>query len=66
LCRSIPSTPRARLVTWLTDEDREAVMGELLELNRLQAAEPDLYIMPGHDPEALARFLKASLLTAGF
>jgi glyoxylase-like metal-dependent hydrolase (beta-lactamase superfamily II) len=57
---------RARLVTWLAGEDRDAVMGELVELKRLHAAEPNLNIMPGHDPAALARFLEAGLLTKGF
>lgn len=57
---------RARLVTWLAGEEREAVMGELVELHRLHAAEPDLNMMPGHDPAALARFLHAGLLQKGF
>jgi glyoxylase-like metal-dependent hydrolase (beta-lactamase superfamily II) len=57
---------RARLVTWLTREDREAVMGEFVELHRLQAAEPSLNMMPGHDSAVLTRFLKAGLLTKGF
>ncbi len=57
---------RARLVTWLAREDREAVMGEFVELHRLLAAEPNLNMMPGHDSAELARFLKAGLLTKGF
>jgi glyoxylase-like metal-dependent hydrolase (beta-lactamase superfamily II) len=57
---------RARLVTWLAGEDREAVMGEFVELHRLHAAEPNLNMMPGHDPAELTRFLKAGLLTKGF
>ena len=57
---------RPRLVTWLVGEDREAVMGEFVELHRLHAAEPDLNMMPGHDPAELTRFLKAGLLTKGF
>ena len=56
----------ARLVTWLGGEDREAVMGEFVELHRLHAAEPNLNMMPGHDSEELTRFLKAGLLTKGF
>src|ERR1700722_17536167 len=39
---------RPRLVTWLVGEDREAVMGEFVELHRLHAAEPNLNMMPGH------------------
>jgi glyoxylase-like metal-dependent hydrolase (beta-lactamase superfamily II) len=57
---------RARLVTWLAGEDREAVMGEFVELHRLRAAEPNLNMMPGHDSAELTRFLKAGLLTKGF
>ena len=57
---------RARLVTWLSDEDREAVMDEFVELHRLHAAEPNLNMMPGHDTPELTRFLQAGLLTQGF
>jgi glyoxylase-like metal-dependent hydrolase (beta-lactamase superfamily II) len=57
---------RARLVTWLAREDREAVMGEFVELHRLRTAEPNLNMMPGHDSAELTRFLKAGLLTKGF
>jgi glyoxylase-like metal-dependent hydrolase (beta-lactamase superfamily II) len=57
---------RARLVTWLTGEDREAVMGEFVELHRLHAAEPNLNMMPGHDSAELTRFLQAGLLMKGF
>jgi glyoxylase-like metal-dependent hydrolase (beta-lactamase superfamily II) len=57
---------RARLATWLMGEDREAVMGEFVELHRLHAAEPNLNMMPGHDSAELTRFLKAGLLTKGF
>jgi hypothetical protein len=58
--------PVAIRVTWLVGEDREAVMREFVELHRLHAAEPDLNMMPGHDPAELTRFLKAGLLTKGF
>ena len=57
---------RPRLVTWLVGEDREAVMGEFVELHRLHAAEPNLNMMPGHDSAQLTRFLNAGLLTKGF
>jgi glyoxylase-like metal-dependent hydrolase (beta-lactamase superfamily II) len=57
---------RPRLATWLAAEDREAVMGELVELHRLHTAEPNLNMMPGHDSAELTRFLKAGLLTKGF
>jgi glyoxylase-like metal-dependent hydrolase (beta-lactamase superfamily II) len=57
---------RARLITWLSEEDRDAVMGEFVELHRLHTAEPNLNMMPGHDSVELTRFLKAGLLTEGF
>ena len=37
---------RARFATWLAGEDREAVMGEFVELHRLHTAEPNLNMMP--------------------
>src|ERR1700734_2178597 len=57
---------RARLATWLMGEDREAVMGEFVELHRLHTAEPNLNMMPGHDPAELTRFVNVGLLTKGF
>jgi len=57
---------RARFTTWLAGEDREAVMGEFVELHRLHTAEPNLNMMPGHDSAELMRFFKAGLLTRGF
>jgi glyoxylase-like metal-dependent hydrolase (beta-lactamase superfamily II) len=57
---------RARFVTWLAGEDREAVMGEFVELHRLRTAEPKLNMMPGHDSAELTRFLRTGLLTKGF
>jgi len=41
-------------------------MGELVELHRLHAAEPDLSMMPGHDFAELTRYVKTGLLTKGF
>jgi glyoxylase-like metal-dependent hydrolase (beta-lactamase superfamily II) len=57
---------RPRFATWLAAEDREAVMGEFVELHRLHTAEPNLNMMPGHDSAELMRFFKAGLLTRGF
>ena len=57
---------RPRFATWLAAEDREAVMGEFVELHRLHTAEPNLNMMPGHDSAELMRFFKAGLLTKGF
>jgi len=58
---------RARLVTWLfMDENRDQVMLELGELNRLQKANPDLVIVPGHDPEKLKQMKDKALLLPDF
>jgi len=58
---------RARLVTWwFLREDRDAVMLQLAELNRLQREEPDMLIMPGHDPAVLAGAIEGARLTEGF
>jgi len=58
---------RARLVTWwFLKEDRDAVMLQLAELNRLQREEPRLLIMPGHDPAVLAGAIDAGMLKPGF
>jgi glyoxylase-like metal-dependent hydrolase (beta-lactamase superfamily II) len=58
---------RARLVTqFMLREDRDAVMLELGELNRLRAAEPKLEMMPGHDAGSLAQFIEGGLLEVGF
>ena len=46
---------RARLVTWwFLHEDRDAVLAQLAALNALKKAEPNIHIVPGHDPEAVA------------
>ena len=58
---------RARLVTWwFLNEDRGAVMLQLAELKRLQETNPELTIIPGHDPEVLARLLKSGRLIQRF
>jgi glyoxylase-like metal-dependent hydrolase (beta-lactamase superfamily II) len=57
---------RARLITWGAGEDRDAVLRELVELHRLRVEEPHLNMMPGHDADALTRFLKGGLLVKGF
>lgn len=58
---------RARLVTWwFLNEDRDAVMLQLAELKRLQETNPELTIIPGHDPEVLARLLKSGRLIQRF
>src|SRR5262249_50483518 len=51
---------RARLVTsFFIHEDHDAVMLELAELHRIHEAEPNLHIIPGHDPAVLADALKS-------
>lgn len=58
---------RARLVTWwFLREDRDAVMLQLAELNRLQRENPALLIMPGHDPAELQRSLNEGFMLSGF
>jgi mitochondrial fission protein ELM1 len=58
---------RARLVTWwFLKEDRDAVLLQLAELNRLQREEPDMLIMPGHDTAVLASAIKAGHLSKEF
>jgi glyoxylase-like metal-dependent hydrolase (beta-lactamase superfamily II) len=58
---------RARLVTWwFLREDRDAVLLQLAELNRLQREEPNLLIMPGHDPAVLASAIEAGHLSKEF
>jgi glyoxylase-like metal-dependent hydrolase (beta-lactamase superfamily II) len=58
---------RARLVTWwFLREDHDAVMLQLAELNRLQREEPDMLIMPGHDPAVLASAIDAGHLSREF
>lgn len=58
---------RARLVTWwFLREDRDAVMLQLSELNRLQREERAMLIMPGHDPAVLASAIEAGHLSKEF
>jgi hypothetical protein len=51
---------------WFLREDRDAVMLQLAELNRLQRDEPDMLIMPGHDPAVLAGAIEAGHLSKEF
>jgi len=58
---------RPRLVTWfLLKEDRNAVLLELLELNRLGKAEPHLHMVPGHDGQVVASLVQQNILTREF
>ncbi|PKQ06660.1 MAG: MBL fold metallo-hydrolase [Alphaproteobacteria bacterium HGW-Alphaproteobacteria-11] len=58
---------RARLVTqFYLNEDRTAVFGQLAALSRLNQAEPDIAIVPGHDAGVVDGLLEAGTLTLGF
>ena len=57
---------KPRLVTWLAGEDRNRVLEELAELNRLHAADPELHMMPGHDAATIDSFVNTGLLVKGF
>jgi glyoxylase-like metal-dependent hydrolase (beta-lactamase superfamily II) len=57
---------KARLVTWLADEDRDKVRAELAGLDQLHAADPGLHMMPGHDGAVIDSFVKNGLLVKGF
>ena len=58
---------RARLVTWwFLGEDRDAVLAQLKALNALKAAEPNLHIVPGHDPLAVTALEDKGLLIKRF
>ncbi len=57
---------RARLVGLMIGEDRNGVMSQLLELRRLQLAEPKLHIVPGHDAKVVDALVAAHALNRGF
>jgi glyoxylase-like metal-dependent hydrolase (beta-lactamase superfamily II) len=57
---------RARLVTLMLGEDRDAVLSQLAALNALKQKEPQIHLVPGHDPNAIAQLEKAGLLIKGF
>ena len=57
---------KARLVTWLAGEDRNAVREELAGLNRLHAADPELHMIPGHDAAVIDSLVKHRLVVNGF
>lgn len=57
---------RARLITLLIGEDRDAVLAELAALNALQKSEPKLHIVPGHNAEPVKALEDAGLLKKDF
>lgn len=58
---------RARLITsFMIQEDRDAVFGQLAALKRLHAAEPGIHIVPGHDGGAIDALIAAGLMKSRF
>ena len=57
---------KARLATWVADEDRNKVRQELAGLNQLHVADPEIHMMPGHDGAAIDSFVNKGLLVKGF
>lgn len=58
---------RPRLGTlFLLKEDRDAVLLELQELNRISKAEPHLHMVPGHDGRVVQNLVDQSVLVRGF
>jgi glyoxylase-like metal-dependent hydrolase (beta-lactamase superfamily II) len=58
---------RARLITsFMVQEDRAAVFGQLAALKRLHAAEPGIHFVPGHDGAAVDELVAAGLLNSRF
>jgi glyoxylase-like metal-dependent hydrolase (beta-lactamase superfamily II) len=50
----------------LLKEERDAVSAELAMLKALHEAEPDLLIVPGHDPAAIDALIASGAMTAQF
>lgn len=58
---------RARLVSqYMLGEDRDAVIRQLTELKRIHDAEPNLFMVPGHDAKHHEELVKAGVLVQGF
>ncbi|ABS64939.1 beta-lactamase domain protein [Parvibaculum lavamentivorans DS-1] len=58
---------RARLVTqFFLEEDRTAVFGQLAALKKLNEAEPEIAIVPGHDGEIVGELIESGVLAEGF
>lgn len=57
---------KARLVSWLSGEDRDKVRDELAGLHQLHVAHPEVNMMPGHDEAAVDGFVKNGLLVKEF
>lgn len=57
---------RARLATLVMGEDRGGVLLQLKELNRIQAAEKNVHLVPGHDAPRIAELVAGGFLKQGF
>jgi glyoxylase-like metal-dependent hydrolase (beta-lactamase superfamily II) len=57
---------RPRFVTQTSKEDRTAVFGQLVALQRLHKAEPRINIVPGHDGAVVERLIDARLMRPRF
>lgn len=57
---------RARLATLLMKEDRDAVLLQLQELNRLMKEEPSLQLIAGHDREQVDALIASKRLVREF
>lgn len=57
---------RPRIVTMFIQEDRTAVFGQLLALQQLQATEPRLHLVPGHDASVVDKLIASGHLRSGF
>lgn len=57
---------KARLVSWLSEEDRAAVRAELAALHQLHVAHPEIHMIAGHDAAGLAATIGQGLLVRGF
>ncbi|MGQ0504704.1 MAG: MBL fold metallo-hydrolase [Myxococcaceae bacterium] len=58
---------RPRLVSqFFLHEDADAVMRELVELNRLKRFEPNVHLVPGHDGQRVAELVEKKVLLMGF
>lgn len=57
---------KARWVTVLAGEDRNAVRQELAGISQLHTAAPELHMIPGHDAAAIDALVQRGLLVRGF
>jgi hypothetical protein len=57
---------RAWGLTLITGEDHGKVLSELAALHALKRAEPNLHIVPGHDPAPVDALEDVGLISAGF